>query len=61
MGFITIYRNNFKIKRLIYIMSELIIYLIFNVFIGRVKFLRRYINGYSFTFLFIIYIFFNKG
>ena len=38
MGFIIIYYSNFKIKIFIYIISELIIYIIFNVFISRVRF-----------------------
>ena len=61
MGFIIIYYNNFKIKILIYIISEFIIYVIFNVFISWVRFLRHYISGYSLTLLIIIYVFLNKG
>ena len=61
MGFIITYYNNFKIKILIYIVSELIIYIVFNVFINRVRFLRRYISGYSFIFLIIMYVFLNGG
>ena len=61
MGLITIYYNNFKIKIFIYIISELIIYIVFNIFISRVRFLRRYISGYSLILLIIIYIFFSGG
>ena len=61
MGFIIIYYNNFKIKILIYIVSELIIYIVFNVFIGRLRFLQRYISGYSFILLIIIYVFLSGG
>ena len=61
MGFIIIYRNNFRIRIFIYIVSKLIIYIVFNVFIGRVRFLRRYISGYNLTLLITIYIFFSGG
>ena len=61
MGLIIVYRSNFKIKILIYIISELIIYVVFNVFISRVRFLRRYTGGYSFTLLTIIYVFLSGG
>ena len=61
MGFIITYYSNFKIKIFIYIISELIIYIVLNVFIGRLKFLWRYNNGYNFTLLAIIYVFFNGG
>ena len=61
MGLIITYYSNFKIKILIYIISKLIIYVVFNVFISRVRFLRRYISGYSLTLLATIYVFLNKG
>ena len=61
MGFIIIYRSNFRIGIFIYIVSELIIYVVFNVFINRVRFLRRYISGYSFTLLAITCVFLNGG
>ena len=37
------------------------VYVVFNVFVGRVKFLRRYIGGYSFTLLAITYVFLSGG